>query len=214
LWYILRVGGFILFVMNIILQALISYLLLYRYATIFAIAFVAAFIIPIPSGSILTAASAYARIGYFNIYWVIILSITGNILGDNLGYWIARKYGREVLSRVGFRRVLESDGYKSLENKFNKRPGLIVFISRFEVLSTLSVNLLSGISKTNYRKYFVHEFLGSITQVCFYSLIGYFFADSWQSINTTVGKISLIIGLVLVLLIISFGKKFIMRKLE
>jgi membrane-associated protein len=200
--------------MNFILQTLISYLLLYRYATIFVIAFAAAFVVPIPSGSILTAASAYARVGYFNIYLVIILSIIGNVLGDNLGYWIARKYGKEVLSHIGFRRILESDGFKNIENKFSKHPGFIVFISRFEVLSTLSVNLLSGISKIPYKKYLTHEISGSIAQVCMYSLIGYYFADNWQSINTTVGRISLIIGLIVALFIISFGKKLIMRRLD
>ncbi len=214
MWYILRVSSFIAFIMNFILQALVSYLLLYRYATIFVIAFGAAFIIPIPSGSILVAASAYASTGYFNIFWVIILSIMGNILGDNLGYWVARKYGREVLSHVGFRKILESDNFKKIEIKYNINPSFIVFISRFEVLSTLSINLLSGISKTNYKRYLLPEVLGSIFQVCLYSLIGYFFADSWQSINTTVGKISLIIGLVLVLFLVSYGKKLIMRKLD
>jgi membrane protein DedA with SNARE-associated domain len=200
--------------MNLLLQTIVPYLLLYKYVTIFTIAFGAAFIVPIPSGSILMAASAYANAGYFNIYLVIILSILGNILGDNFGYWVARKYGKEVLSRVGFRRILESDSFKTISDKFNKHPGFIIFISRFEVLSTLSVNLLSGISKTYYKKYILHEVLGSISQVCFYSLVGYFFAENWQSINTTVGRISLVIALALILFIISFSKKTIMRKLN
>lgn len=200
--------------MDFILQNLIPYLILYKYLTIFIIAFVAAFIVPIPSGSILMAASALASIGYFNIYWVIILSIIGNILGDNTGYWVAKRYGRKVLSRVGFRKILESNNFINIEKKFNKHPGFIIFISRFEVLSTLSVNLLSGISKIQYKKYFIHESFGSIAQVCLYSFIGYFFADNWESINSTIGRVSLILILILVLFIISFGKKIIIRKLD
>ena len=200
--------------MNFILQNLIPYLVLYKYVSIFIIAFIAAFIVPIPSGSVLMVASAFASIGYFNIYWVIIISIIGNILGDNIGYFVARNYGEKVLSRVGFRRILESSTFRSIENKFNKHPGFIIFASRFEVLSTLSVNLLSGISKTHYRKYFVHEFFGSIAQVCLYSLIGYFFSDSWESINSTIGRVTLIIILILVLFIISFSKKTMLHKLK
>lgn len=199
--------------MNFILQTLVSYLILYKYATIFIIAFFAALVVPVPSGSVLMAASAFANIGYFNIIWVIILSIIGNILGDNIGYWVARKYGIEVLSHIGFRKILESDNFKKVEIKFSKKPGFIVFISRFEVFSTLSVNLLSGISKTNYKKYFIHESLGTISQVCLYSFIGYFFADSWELINSTVGKVTLILALIVVLLIIFFGKK-IFRKIN
>lgn len=200
--------------MDFIIQNIIPYLVLYKYLTIFVITFAAAFIIPIPSGNVLMIASGFASVGYFNIFWVIIISIIGNILGDNLGYWIARKYGREVLSRVGFRRILNSKGFKNIEDKFNKHPGVLIFISRFEVLSTLSVNLLSGISKTAYKKYFWFEFFGSISQVCMYSMIGYFFADSWESINTTIGRVTLVGGLILIILIISFSKKTILNKFK
>lgn len=200
--------------MNFILENIIPYLITYKYLTIFIIAFGAAFVVPIPSGSILMAASAFARFGYFNIYWVIILSIIGNIIGDNLGYWLARIYGREVLCHIGFKKIIESNTFRNIENKFNKHPGFIIFASRFEVLSTLSVNLLSGVSKTSYKKYFLHESIGSIVQVCFYSLIGYFFADRWESINTTIGKIMLVGALILILFIISFGKKIKIPKLK
>lgn len=198
--------------MSIILQTLISYILLYKYTSLFIISFLAAFIIPIPSGNVLMVSSGFASVGYLSIYWVVIISIIGNILGDNLGYWIARIYGREVLSRIGFKRVLESNNFKKIENKFNKNPGFIVFASRFEVISTLSVNLLSGISKTNYRKYFIHESLGSFSQVIFYSFVGYFFTDSWQSINTTIGRVTLVLILIFLLFIIFWIKKFLLKK--
>jgi len=200
--------------MDFIVQNIIPYLVLYKYLTIFIISFVAAFVIPIPSGNVLMIASGFASVGYFNIFWIIIISIIANILGDNLGYWVARKYGEDVFSRIGFRRILKSKGFKNIEDKFNKHPGFLIFASRFEVLSTLSVNILSGISKTPYKKYFKHEVIGSISQVSFYSLIGYFFADSWESINTTIGKIALIGGLILILLIISFSRKTILNKLK
>lgn len=200
--------------MDFLIQNIIPYLLLYKYIAIFIIAFIAAFMLPIPSGNVLMISSGFASVGYLNIYLIIIISIVANILGDNLGYWVARRYGREVLSHIGFRRILESKIFLQIENKFNNHPGFFIFASRFEVISTLSVNLLSGISKTPYRKYLLYESLGSISQVCFYSLIGYFFADSWDSVNTTVGKIMLVFFLVIILLIVSLGRKTIMKKIK
>ena len=198
--------------MNIIFQALISYILLYKYTSLFVISFLAAFIVPIPSGNVLMVSSGFASVGYFNIFFVIIISIIGNILGDNLGYWLARNYGREVLSRFGFKKLLNSNNFKIIESKFNQHPGFIVFISRFEVVSTLSMNLLSGVSKTNYKKYFIYESLGSIVQVCFFSFMGYFFADSWQSINTTIGRVVLVFVLLFILFMIFWGKKILLKK--
>jgi len=200
--------------MDFFIQHIIPYLLLYKYVTIFIIAFMAAFIVPIPSGNVLMIASGFASVGYFNLSLIIIISIIANILGDNLGYWVARKYGVGVLSKIGFGRILKSKVLQNIEEVFNNRPGFIIFLSRFEVLSTLSVNLLSGLSKTNYRKYFIHESLGSIAQVTMYSLIGYFFADSWGSINTTIGRIALVGGLILIILLISFGGRSIKKKIS
>jgi len=197
--------------MDFLLQNLLIYLALYKYTTVFVISFLAAFIIPIPSGSLLMAASAYARFGYFDIYTVVLISIVANILGDNAGYFLARKYGYEVLSKFGFKRILNSKKFKEIEVKYNNHPGFIIFVSRFEVLSTLSVNLLSGISKTPYRKYFLHEFFGSISQVLTYSMIGYIFADNWESINSTMGRVLLVIALLIVISVLSFGKKLIKK---
>lgn len=200
--------------MDFIVQHIIPYLLLYKYVTIFIIAFMAAFIIPIPSGNVLMIASGFASVGYFNLTSIIIISIVGNILGDNLGYFLARKYGQDILLKIGFSRILNSKKIKNIETAFNKHPGFIIFASRFEVLSTLSVNLLAGLSQTKYKKYFIHESLGSIAQVTMYSLIGYFFADRWESINTTIGRIALVGGLILIIFIISLSRKTINNKIN
>lgn len=187
--------------MDFILQNLIPYILFYKYIALFIIAFLAAFIIPIPSGNILMIASGFASTGYLNIFWIIIISIAGNILGDNLGYFLARKYGQEVLSRIGFRRILESKTLKKIEIKFNEHPGFIILSSRFEVLSTLSVNLLSGISKTNYKKYLLFESIGSIMQVTFYSMVGYLFVTSLGSFNRELSWIIFIVFVVIVVIV-------------
>lgn len=200
--------------MDFIIQNLIPYLLLYKYVTVFVISFMAAFIVPIPSGNLLMIASGFSKVGYFDFYLVIIISIVANILGDNLGYWTARFYGEKILSKIGFKRILNSKKFKEVEVHYSNHPGFIIFISRFEVLSTLAINLLSGVSKTPYKKYLIHESIGSIAQVCVYGSIGYFFSYSWQSVNSTIGKVSLIIGLITIILVIAFGKKFLVRKMN
>lgn len=189
------------FIMDFILQHLIPYILFYKYIALFIIAFLAAFIVPIPSGNVLMIASGFASIGYLNIFWIIIISIIGNILGDNLGYFLARRYGKEMLFRIGFRRILESKTFKKIEIKFNEHPGSIILASRFEVFSTLSVNLLSGISKTNYKKYLLYESIGSIIQVTFYSMIGYLFVTSLGSFNSKLSWIIFVIFAVIVVVV-------------
>lgn len=199
--------------MDFVIQNLIPYILFYKYITLFIVAFLAAFIVPIPSGNLLMIASGFASIGYLNIFWIIIISIIGNILGDNLSYFMARRYGVEVLNKIGFKKILNSHTFKKLEIKFNEHPGFIILASRFEVLSTLSINLLSGISRTNYKKFLIHEIIGSISQVIFYSIIGYLFVISINSFGNKLSGIIFVIFIILIF-IVFWGKKYINRILN
>ncbi len=193
--------------MDFLVQYIIPYLVVYKYLAIFIVSFLTALIIPIPSGSVLMTTAALASIGYFNITLVVIISIIANILGDNIGYWLSYKFGSKILSNVGFRFILQSDRFKVIEHKFRAHPGFIIFISRFEVLSTLFVNLISGMGKIPYKKYLLHELSGTILQVLLYSLIGYLFGYNLQSITSFIGKLFLGIIFVLFLLFITFRKK-------
>ena len=195
--------------MDFLVQNLIPYIVIYKYVALLVISFIAAFIIPIPSGAVLMATSAFAIEGHFNFGLVIIISIIGNLSGDSLGYWVARLYGEKIFSFIGFKRILRSKTFNLIEKRFREHPGFIVLASRFEVLSTLSVNLLSGIGKVPYRKYLLYESIGTVAQVCFYGSIGYIFGYNWQAINSLIGKIFLIIGLILVILTINFWSKII-----
>lgn len=191
---------------------IMPFVLAYKYWALSIVSFVAAFCIPIPSGSALMAVSAFASDGYFNIWIIIIISIIANILGDNLGYFISYKYGDKILSSIGFRRIIHSKTFKNIEEKFRNKPGFIIYISRFEVVSTLLVNLLSGVSKVPYRKYISHEIPGTISQVIVYSMIGYIFGYNWKTINTVMGKIFLVLLFMVILLIFTYWKKIMIHK--
>lgn len=193
--------------MDLFLHNLIPYLLTYKYLALFIISFIAAYLIPIPSGSLLMVASALASEGYFNFGFVIVISIVGNLLGDNLSYLTSRYYGEKIFSFIGFRKIINSKTFKLMEDNFRKRPGFIVLASRFEVLCTLSVNILSGLSKVPYRKFLLHESIGTVSQVLFYGLIGYLFGYNWQSTSSISGKISIAIIFLWIFLIIILWKK-------
>ena len=198
--------------MDFLIQNILPYILIYKYFALFLISFLAAFMLPIPSGSLLMAASAFSSQGYFNIWWVVIVSILGNILGDSVWYVLAYVYGKKFLNKIGFHRILESSKFKLIEGKFTRHPGFIIFISRFEVLSTLSVNLLSGLGKLSYRKYLLPELVGTFMQVGIYAALGYFFEDNWQSVNTIVGKVTIIILFVFIAALLVFSNKLLARK--
>ncbi len=193
--------------MDFLVQDIIPYLLIYKYLALFIVSFLAAFIVPIPSGSVLMTVAAFASIGYFDIGLVLLISIAGNILGDNLGYWLSYKFGDKIFSKIGFRFIIQSSKFSIIKQKFREHPGFIIFMSRFEVVSTLLINLLSGIGRVSYRKYLYHEISGTISQVLLYAFIGYVFGYNLQYVNSLIDKIFLIITFILLLLVVSYRKK-------
>lgn len=198
--------------MDYLAQAILPYVLLYKYWALFIITFLASLALPIPAGTLLVASSAFAVQGYFNIVVVISVVIVANILGDNVLYWLARLYGKKVLSKIGFfRKIISSRNFQLVEKRIAERPGFIIFISRFEVIATLSVNLICGMGKVSYRKFMLYETIGAFFDALFYGMIGYLFGDSWQAVNSLIGNFSIVFFVALALAIALFWKKIIKK---
>ena len=193
--------------MNFIVQIILPYLLLYKYWAIFTITLVAALAFPIPPGTLLMASAAFASQGYFSFSLVVFFGALGNIVGDNIGYFLARAYGKKVLYRIGFRKVLDSQKYKNIEERIRRKPNFLIFISRFEVFSNLAVNIICGLSGLSYKKYIVFEVLGEICQVFIYCAIGYIVGDNCVTISGIITKFIILIILVVVLFVVVFWDK-------
>lgn len=196
--------------MDFLAQVILPYVLLYKYYALFIITFLASLALPIPAGTLLVASAAFASQGYFNIIILIVVVIVANILGDNILYWLARWYGRKVLYRVGFlRKIITSKNFELVEKGIRERPGFVIFISRFEVIATLTVNLICGIGRVSFRKFMTFEIIGAIVDSTFYAMIGYLFGDSWQAVNNLIGNFSIVFFLALALGIMLFWKRII-----
>src|ERR1700704_4737994 len=57
--------------------------------------------VPSPGETALVLSAVLASQGKLQIWLVIVIACAAAIIGDNIGYWIARKLGREVLEAPG-----------------------------------------------------------------------------------------------------------------
>ena len=198
--------------MDALAQTILPYVLLYKYWALFIITFLASLAIPIPAGTLLVGSAAFASQGYFNIVVLILVCMIANIAGDNVSYWLARMYGKKYLYRIGFlRKILTSKNFSIIEKRISERPGFIIIITRFEVLATLTTNLICGLGRVTYRKFMFYESIGAFLDTFFYAMIGYLFGDSWQAVNNLIGNFSIVFFLALALAVALFWKKLIQR---
>lgn len=198
--------------MGALAQTILPYVLLYKYWALFIITFLGSLAIPIPAGTLLVASAAFASQGYFNIVVLIFVVMLANMAGDNLCFWLARLYGKRILYRVGFlRKILTSRNFGIIEKRINERPGFIIFITRFEVIATLTTNLICGLGRVAYKKFLAFEALGAFFDTFFYAMIGYLFGDSWEAVNKLIGNFSILFFLAIALAVALFWKKIINR---
>ena len=193
------------------LATLLSYVLLYKYPAIFVITFFGAFALPLPSGSVLMAGSAFAVQGYMSFPLVLITGIAGNMAGDSSGYWLVRSYGLKVLDKMHLEKFFSQNRLDGARSQIDKHPILTIYFSRFMTGIAPAVNVVSGITVLPYKRFLFFECLGEITECSMFCFIGYIFGSNWEYVSQLGGKLWIIIiaGILMTLMVgrVIFKKK-------
>jgi membrane-associated protein len=130
--------------------------------------------IPSPGETALVLAAVLASQGKLQIWLVILIGVSSAIVGDNVGYLLGRRFGREVLEAPGpfhRRRV----AVIAIGDRFFARHGpKAVFLGRWIALVRFATAWLAGINEMPFRQFFFWNALGGITWGVTYGLVGYF----------------------------------------
>jgi membrane protein DedA with SNARE-associated domain len=143
--------------------------------------------IPSPGETALVLAAVLASQGKLQIWLVLVIGISSAIVGDNIGYLLGRRFGRELLEAPG---PLRRHRVRALEigDGFFKRHGpKTVFLGRWIVAIRVATAWLAGINDMRFRTFFVWNAFGGITWGLTYGLAAYFVGKSAQGVLSTVG---------------------------
>ena len=101
---------------------------------------------------------------------VLLTAIASAVLGDNMAYWIGRRYGRLALTRflkIGPERIERMQGLVL-------RYGMLaVFVGRFVAGLRFMAGPLAGITGLSPLRFFIANLLGAIIYVPFAIGVGY-----------------------------------------
>lgn len=195
--------------MTSLISGLLAYLLLYKYITLFIVCYLAALLIPLPSNTSLLAASAFASQGYLNFYIVIAVALAANVLGDITGFLLARRFGKEFLMKVGFKKIILSKRYADTELFIVRHSKITIFMTRFIGGIGPLVNILTGFSEEiTIKKFLTYGILGETVYVMTLSLGGYFIGNAWGDVT---GSIELFSIIVICMVCIFYFKSFFIK---
>jgi len=166
--------------------------------------------IPLPGETALILASVYAgATGNLDIEWVIGLAAAAAILGDNIGFWIGRRYGLPLIERYG-RFLRLSDKHLLVgQYVFARHGAKVVFFGRFVAFLRIFAALLAGIHRYGWGQFLFYNATGGLVWALSFGLAGYFIGDAFQSIASWIGLIGFgfaVLGFLFVLALIRRGE--------
>ena len=167
----------------------------------------------VPGETLVIVGGFYARIGDLWLPMVMTTAVIGAILGDNLGYWIGRRFGRGFLERHGRKLFVTPERLEAAERYYERHGGKTVFLGRFIPVVRSVGFIIAGVSRMEYRKFLFWDIVGALIWGVTHSAIGYGLGASYERLERYATPVGLVLLVLLVFLIA--GSKFLAgRRIE
>lgn len=135
----------------------------YGYLAVFVVIALESAGVPMPGETILISSAVYAgTTGDLNILLIVAAATAAAILGDNLGYWVGRRWGMPLLLRHGHWIALDHGRLKLGQYLFRAHGGKIVFFGRFTAMLRAYAAVLAGVNKLDARRFMIFNGLGGV----------------------------------------------------
>lgn len=194
-----------------ILQQIISQYGMLIYAFLFLIIFMETGIVVmplLPGDSLLFAIGMIAgSTGEINVLVIIPLLIFAALLGDNLNYFIGKRFGDYVQSKEKIL-FLKREHIQQTEQYFEKNGGKTIILARFVPIVRTVAPFVAGTGEMKYTTYLTYCILGAMLWVTSITLLGYFLGNiEIVKNNFTKVVLGIVILSVLPLILKAFKKK-------
>ena len=152
--------------------------------------------IPLPGETILVLAAIYAAADpTFSIWLVIGAAAAGSIMGDNLGYWIGKRYAYALLVHYGRHIGMSAPRIKLGQYLFREHGGMVVFLGRFVALLRILAAFLAGVNRMRWGTFLVANAAGAILWAATFGFGGYFFGKLLFQLHHAVAGVLFAIAL-------------------
>ena len=195
--------------MSSLLTLFLSYILLYKYATLITFTFLGAFLLPLPLNTAYFAVGAFASQGYFNILNVWLVAYAVNVLSDFLGYFVTYRYGKDILKILHIKP--ENKNFVKVEKWLREYSGETIFFTRLTTPFASLVNFMSGLIGVPFKKFAFLDMTGNFIDVSFFVLAGYFLGNYWEEFLKNIQYLGTLIFIIFILTLLAriFGKKYL-----
>ncbi|HEY1238535.1 MAG TPA: bifunctional DedA family/phosphatase PAP2 family protein [Solirubrobacterales bacterium] len=139
---------------------------------------------------------AVASQGDISLPLIIAVTWLAAFTGDSASFFLGAHLGRGFLVRHGERFRITSERLEKVEGYFARYGGRTILIGRFIGLVRALAPFIAGSSKLPYRRFAPYSILGTGLWAFALILLGYFFAESLDTVTNAVGKGLVVFGIV------------------
>jgi membrane protein DedA with SNARE-associated domain len=172
-------------------EAVLSAIPVWRLWLVGAATFLSCLALPVPASLVMLAAGAFAAAGDLPLPGTLAAALAGALSGDQAGYWIGRRWGGELLARVGRSAAGGPEAIARARQLLRTRGGTGVFPSRW-LVSPLGpwVNLAAGAGRLEWSRFALWGAAGEPLWVGLYIGAGFAFAARVGEVGAILGNLS------------------------
>jgi membrane protein DedA with SNARE-associated domain len=154
--------------------------------------------VPSPGETALVLAAVLASQGKLNIALVILIGVSSAIVGDNIGYLLGRKFGRNVFTAPGPFMHHRIRSIRAGDQFFERHGPKAVFLGRWIALVRFAAAWLAGINRMPVKQFFFWNAFGGITWGVTFGLVGYFGGQAAAHVLAQAGIVGAVVMVAMV----------------
>ena len=137
----------------------------------------------LPGDSLLFTAGFLASAGYLNLTLTLIVIIIGAILGDQIGYFLGRRYGPKIFKREeSF--LFKKKRVEDAKMFFEKHGKKTIIFARFIPFVRTLAPIIAGVGKMDYPTFVKYNVAGGIFWGGSITILGYFLGEIIPDIDS------------------------------
>lgn len=135
-----------------------------------------------PGDSLLFTAGFLASQGILDIKIIILGCFLAAVLGDGLGYYIGKKFGRKLFSKD--KSIWFHKGHlQRAQNFYDKHGGKTIILARFIPVIRAFAPVVAGIGLMRYRKFAAFNLIGAVLWAILVPLLGFYLGNSIPDVD-------------------------------
>lgn len=171
-----------------------------------------AVIIIIPSELILATGGILAGRGIFNFWLSFLVGLLGSVFCAVVIYAMGYFGGIAFVGKYGKYFFMKEEDLKKSDAWFEKYGMIASLVGRnIPIIRTL-ISLPIGVARLSFKKFLIYTTVGSIPWTFVFVYFGYSLGNNWTVLTNVTSKIKVPIRILLILFVVSFLYKKIVKK--